>query len=383
MTPASRASLDDAEAAKAVRPRPRRSVYNETASRGVRLQVMRRLALVLVVACAQPTKPELDSPPAERHPTALPAPVAKPTATILPDAAVVAAAPSCVEDGKPYDEAVMRERVTMLASKQLDGRAPGTDGDVATRHFIAERFRCLGLTPAGTGFELPFTYETHATANVVGYVQGTDDKVGSEIVMVSAHHDHLGGGYLGANDNASGLVGLLAIAQAVQQRPTKPRRTIVFATFGAEEGGMIGSYEYAKSPPAALPIDRMVQVINLDMVGSHSSRKLVAAMGAFTGFPSRKLLDKLDDGFPKINVASGGRARGSDYEPFCKLGVPYVFFWTPDARCYHEQCDTADKLDYVHMVDIVHLAGSLTEQMADTELDLARARKQRGCGVDK
>lgn len=289
------------------------------------------------------------------------------------------AEPSCVDDGKPYDLATMKARVALLAAPELDGRAPGSTGDAAARAFLVERFRCLGLTPAGADFELPFTTGGMATANVVGYVAGSDPDAG--IVYVTAHHDHLGAGHLGANDNASGVVGLLAIAQAVRQRATPPRRTIAFLAFGAEEGGMIGSYAYAKHPPAALPIDKLVQVINLDMVGSHASHGLVAAMGAFKNQPSRKLLDGLVGRFKKISVASGGIARGSDFEPFCKLGVPYVFFWTPDRRCYHEKCDTADKLDYPHMVDIVALAGALTEAIADTPIDLLASRAKLGCGA--
>jgi len=300
-------------------------------------------------------------------------------AALLVWASPALADPSCVDDGKPYDLATMKERVAFLASPRLDGRAPGSTSDAATRAFLVERFRCLGLTPAGADFELPFTTEGVATANVVGYVPGSDPDAG--IIYVTAHHDHLGAGHLGANDNASGIVGLLAIAQAVRQRATPPRRTIAFLAFGAEESGMIGSYAYAKHPPAALPNDQVAQVINLDMVGSHASHQLVAAMGAFKGQPARKLLDGLVGKFKKISVASGGIARGSDFEPFCKLGVPYVFFWTPDSRCYHQTCDTAGKLDYPHMVDIVALAGALTEAMADTEIDLLASRAKLGCGV--
>ena len=347
---------------------------DETDSRIVRLRVMRSLALVTLVACG--SGPAEDPRPTEPKPKPL-LPMAA-AAVAPPDAAVT---PSCVEDGKPYDEKIMRERIAFLASKELDGRAPGTDGDTRARAYIVERFRCLGLTPAGASFELPFEAAGKKTANVVGYVKGTDDTVGSEIILVSSHHDHLGDGHLGANDNASGVVGVLSIAQAIQQRATKPKRTIVFAAFGGEEGGMLGSYQFAKEPPATVPLASIVQVINLDMVGSHASRKLVAAMGAFKGFVANKLLTKLAGGYPKINVSIGGRARGSDYEPFCKLGVPYVFFWTPDKDCYHEKCDTPDKLDYPHMVDIIELAGALTEQMGDTPIDLRAARKKLGCGV--
>jgi hypothetical protein len=341
---------------------------------------MRTLLLVGLAACANPGggPTRLDRSERPLEPTgapevAVPPPAAKPA----PAAPAVAKAPSCIDDGKPYDLATFKERLGYLAGKDLDGRAPGTDGDRATRKLIVERFACLGLVGAGKdgAFELPFEVDGKKTANVVGYIPGTDALVGSEIIYVGAHHDHEGKGHLGANDNASGVVGLLAVAQAIQQRPTKPKRTIVFATFGAEELGMVGSYYLSKHPPAALPNDKVVQFINLDMIGSHDSRGFVAAMGALPKLASRKPLEKLALKFPRISVSIGGRARGSDYEPLCKLGVPYVFFWTPDSRCYHQACDTADR------IDIAALAGALTGELADTDTDLAAARTKLGCGV--
>ncbi len=260
-----------------------------------------------------------------------------------------------------------------------------TDGDRATRAFLVDRFRCLGLVPAGDagGYEQAFTDDGHATANVLGYLKGTDPVVGDDIIVVAAHHDHLGGGFLGANDNASGTVALLAIAQAVTQRDHAPRRTILFAVFGAEEAGMRGSYHYVAHAPEALPIDRVVQVINLDMVGSHASRGFVTAMGAFKRLAASPILARLDDAFPRLSVVAGGIARGSDFEPFCKQGVPYVFFWTPDARCYHRRCDVAAKLDYPRMADIAALAGALTQELADSAVDLAALRTRHGCGLPR
>lgn len=341
---------------------------DETHATFARLARM-RLALVLVVACASSDGAPL--------PTGLgSAPVAVDAGVAPADAST-----SCVSDGKPYDETTMRRGVKYLASKELDGRVPGTEGDKQARKFIAERFRCLGLTPAGKDFELPFKAGGKDTANVVGFVKGTDPKVGDEIIFVGAHHDHEGNGHLGANDNASGVVALLAIAQAVQQHADKPKRTIVFATFGGEELGMLGSYHLAANPPAGLPNDKVVQFINIDMVGTHSGRKYVAAMGALPKLASRKPLEKLAKQYPRLNVGIGGRARGSDYEPYCKKGVPYVFFWTPDPKCYHQKCDTADKLDYPRMVDIAMLAGALTETLADSDEDLLSARTKLRCGV--
>lgn len=272
---------------------------------------------------------------------------------------------------RTYDLKTFQERVAFLASPENAGRAPGSKGDVATRAFLVEQFTCLGLTPAFDGFTQPFD----KTANVVGYLPGTGD----DIIVVGAHHDHLGGDHLGANDDASGIVGMLAIAAALKS--THPARTIVFAAFGDEESGMVGSKFLAAHPAKALPNDRIVEFVNLDMVGSHNSHGLVAAMGAFAGMPARTLLDGLVKKFPHISVASGGVARGSDFAPYCALGVPYVFFWTPDRRCYHEACDTADNLDYKHMVDIVALAGALVDALANSPLDLAAAKTKRKCGT--
>jgi hypothetical protein len=344
----------------------------------MRLLGMRTLLLAGLVACASGPNGLGEDKQAE--------PSAAPAIPAIPPPPVVVAPPpppSCIHDGKPYDLATFKDRVAFLAGKDLDGRAPGTEGDRAARKLIVEQLTCLGLTGAGKdgAFELPFEANGKQTANVVGYIKGSDPDVGDEIIYVGAHHDHEGNGHLGANDNASGVVGLLAVAQAIQQRPTRPKRTIVFATFGAEEGGMLGSYYLAKHPPAALPNDKVVQFINLDMIGSHSSRGLVAAMGALPKLASRPFMQRLAKNFPKLSVSIGGRARGSDYEPLCKLGVPYVFFWTPDARCYHQKCDTADRLDYPRMVEIAGLAGALTAQMADTDVDLAAAKAKHGCGV--
>ena len=280
----------------------------------------------------------------------------------------------------PFDEATFKARVAFLASKELDGRAPGTPGDAAARKLIVERFTCLGLSPAfGTSFEQAFMVDKHTTANVVGYLAGTDETVGREIILVAAHHDHLGSGHLGANDNASGIVAMLAVAEAIAKDTTGPKRTIVFAAFGAEETGMHGSYHYEAHAPEGLPSDRIVQVINLDMVGSHSSRGFVTAMGTFKGLAATPIVKRLLPSYPTLSVPMGGKARGSDFEPFCKKGTPYVFFWTPDKRCYHARCDTADRLDYKRMTAIAELATDLTRAMVETEVDLVAAKATHGC----
>lgn len=281
------------------------------------------------------------------------------------------------KDGKPYDRAALHADLAALASKENDGRAPGSPGDAAARTHITERLSCLGLVPVAQAFTAQNGKET---ANVYAVSPGSDPDVGDQIILVASHHDHLGSGHLGANDNASGVTAMLAIAHDMAARgPAK--RTIVFAAFGDEETGMTGSYYFAAHPPGDVPLDKIVQVINLDMVGSHDSRGFVAAMGTLKNLAATRHLAKLVGKYPKINVGTGGIARGSDFEPFCKQRIPYVFFWTPDSRCYHETCDTIERLDEKHMVDITALAGELTRSMADSASDLAAAKTRLGCGI--
>jgi len=154
----------------------------------------------------------------------------------------------------------------------------------------------------------------------------------------------------------------------------------VFVAFGGEEMGELGSTFFVAHPPEELPLEKIVEVINLDMVGSYKSKGVVAAMGTFAKFPARKALDKLVKKYPKTRVALGGHGYRSDHEPFCDKGIPYTFFWTPDARCYHEKCDKPAAIDVPHMADIASLAGDLTWELGVTKTDLAASKKKLGCG---
>jgi hypothetical protein len=281
---------------------------------------------------------------------------------------------SCIDDGKPYDENALRDQIAHLASTELDGRAPGTSGDIVTRAFIADRFRCLGLVPAGDNGTFEQAFDD--TANVVGTIAGT----GTDVIVIGAHHDHVGRGHLGANDNASGVVALLAVAQAIRQSKQQPVRTIAFVAFGDEENGMLGSTHFVAHPPGSLAIDHVVYDINLDMVGSYASKRAVYVMGTFAKFPARSILDALAKTHPKLSMGLGGRGERSDHAPFCDLGIPYVFFWTPDSRCYHATCDTVDNVDIHHMAEIAAVAGELVEKLANTDKDLAASRAKLGCG---
>jgi Zn-dependent M28 family amino/carboxypeptidase len=331
--------------------------------------------LLLLAAC---------TPPRAQGTPAAPAAV---TVDAAPRDAAVAQA--CPELAPPFDEAALGAAVGFLAAAERGGRAPGTDGDAAARAWIEARFRCLGLAPvlSDLAFQQPFTDGAgRATANVVAVLRGSDPALAGEVILVGAHHDHLGRRgddvFAGANDNASGVTALLAVAQALAAREAAPRRTVAFVAFGAEEtgGDGDGSSFFVAHPPPGLAPAQVVYMVNLDMVGSYDSKGVVHALGTYPKLPARALVADAARAWPDLRVTRGGHGRGSDHEPFCAAGIPYLFFWTPDGECYHRACDTAEKIDVAHLGQIAALAAEVVWQLADGEADLAASKRRHGCG---
>lgn len=273
------------------------------------------------------------------------------------------ARPACALADDPFAPAALLADIEVLADPALDGRAPATAGDLAARDHLAARLACLGLRPGADdgGYAQPFATAAGATANLVALLPAEDPA--AEHVLVMAHHDHLGAGHLGANDNASGVAALLAVAQALAASGPHAR-TIAFVAFGAEEQGLLGAAHYLSAPPAALPLARLRHVINLDMIGSHSSRRRVHVFGARAGQAGTARLRELARGYPRTHFVLGGESVRGDHHGFAALGIPYAFFWTPDARCYHRRCDTAARIDARGLSDIAEVAAGLVAHLA-------------------
>lgn len=275
----------------------------------------------------------------------------------------------------PFDQSSMEADIAYLADPALDGRVPGTEGDQAARDMIAERFAALGLEGhnGAEDYEQPFTtYDNDDAANLIGYIAGTDPEVASDIILVSAHYDHLGNGKLGANDNASGVSGLLSIAQAFAEG-APPARTMMFAAFGAEESGFEGAYAFIEASGTAPNPARVVYNVNMDMIGSYDEEGIVYALGAVEGTAAHDLLAAADT---DLEVGLEDISDQSDNVVFCEVGVPYVFFWTSDHPCYHKKCDTADRIDGARLVDIAELVFDLADTLGRSTEDLAGAVKK-------
>ena len=295
----------------------------------------------------------------------------------------------CVDDDAPLSAVSLLQQVVVLASDDMEGRGAGTAGDRAARKLIEHHFECLGLTPAGE-FDGEYQHEFtdnkgNETANVLAVVEGSDPTVADEVIVLSAHHDGLGikNGKIrnGANDNASGTAALMGIASVLAKLPEAPRRTIVLAAFGSEEVNLDGSYHYTEHPPDDYPVEDVVYVVNLDMIGTFEHNEGVWVYGSFDGTPGRDIVESLVPAqlLGDFFTLGEGAAADSDYAAFCDWGIPYVYFETFDVECYHEACDDAGRLDAENLAMLTQLGYDVLLELANTDLDLPAIRDEIGC----
>ena len=266
--------------------------------------------------------------------------------------------------------AALQADLDVLADEALEGRLPGSAGDAATRAHLVAEFAAVGLVPAGDAgaYEQPFVdADGRATANVLGLLVGSDPSVRDQLILVSAHHDHLGPGFPGASDDASGVTGLLHIAGELSRSPL--RRSVLFAAFGSEESGFEGS-EHLATHPTTVDAADIVYNVNLDMIGSLSVTGRVWALGAIEQTVGLDVVLEASAAWPEDVVRYGGASRLSDNVSFCTRGIPYVFFWTPDRACYHRACDTRDRIDIDGLIALSALSTDVVRALADADQDL-------------
>ena len=262
-----------------------------------------------------------------------------------------------------------RKTLSYLASDKMEGRKPGNPGNFIAVSFIKKEFESYGLETHLQKFTYTFRWRVGLirwrtveieTMNVIGVLKGTSDKH----VVIGAHMDHLGvdgdgDAYNGADDNASGTTAILELAEAFGKSDAKPKDTIVFIAFNAEELGLLGSKHYVNNP--LLPLDDCKLMINLDMVGRLRGTT-VTAQGGNLSRSVTQLVDKLDDNYPfDVNITAAGNR--SDHAPFNWSGVPVLFFHTGTHPQYHRITDDPDLINYEGLVNIAKFVKDLTVEV--------------------
>ncbi len=262
----------------------------------------------------------------------------------------------------------LMEVVATLADPKFEGRAAGSPGGLAARAWLLERFKSIGLEPVSGAYVFPFTYTRMSAtgrvdgsgANIVGQCLGTDTR--APVFVVSSHYDHLGVRdgvvYPGADDDASGVAVMLAIAEHCRRAPF--RRTLVFAAFDAEEAGLQGAKAFLIAPP--LPKERIALNVNLDMVSRNDKREIFIA-GTHPWPQLKPALDEVARQAPitvlfghdkPVAIAGGVEdwTHQSDHGPFHSAKIPFVYFGVEDHADYHKPTDTADKINRGFFVDV-------------------------------
>ena len=212
--------------------------------------------------------------------------------------------------------------------------------------------------------------------NVIARLPGSDPALAKEIVVFGAHYDHLGRGHTGqsldpeaqdeihngADDNASGTSALLELAQAMTA--ARPRRTIYFVAFSGEEMGLLGSAHFVKQPP--VPLERIVSMINLDMIGRLNKDKLeVGGVGSSPGFPD--LVKRVCEPHGlKLRLTKSGFGP-SDHASFYGAGVPVLFFFTGLHAEYHRPNDDSPLIQAEGMERVTRAAFAAGLEIANAD----------------
>jgi hypothetical protein len=193
--------------------------------------------------------------------------------------------------------------------------------------------------------------EKYPTKNVIGFLEGEDPALNNQILVIGAHYDHVGVLkehkadtdyiYNGADDNASGTSGVMAIAKAMTSMKIKPRRSILFILFAGEEKGLFGSGYYVKDP--LFPLKNTVAMLNLDMISrnSHDSLDIIGALQC----PEIKKIIVKENRETDFILLFKKMDGGSDHWNFYKKDIPGIFFHSGLHKDYHKVSDNPDKID--------------------------------------
>lgn len=308
-------------------------------------------------------------------------------------------------------KAVGEARSTLLSSEMKMGEGGGAEGRYANNAFISstmmkeivgssksKKFVKLrdGIKRSGKPANMPFNAKLRLVqkkntrqllgSNVLGFIEGSDPKLKDEVVVVSAHYDHLGKRgtsiYHGADDNGSGTSTVMEIAQAftlAKKQGQGPRRSVLCLLVSGEEKGLLGSEYYAEHP--VFPLENTVADVNVDMIG-RTDKKHDDNPNYIYVIGSNRLSTELHD----INEAANAKYANleldytynakndpnrfyyrSDHYNFAKKGIPSIFYFSGTHKDYHQPSDTVDKIMFDKMEKIGHLIFYTAWELANRE----------------
>lgn len=280
-----------------------------------------------------------------------------------------------------------------LSADEMAGRYPGTAGHQLAQQYIVERFEKINLQPIAADFRQPFEFKTGlfsqaSGVNLVSKIVGC--RFPDAYVVITAHYDHLAKSgskiFNGADDNASGVAGMLYLAAMLNQ--SCPAFSYIFIATDAEEQGLDGAKAWIANP--LVPVSQQVLNINLDMIsrGERQQRLYLAgkrSLQALNTLPVRQYnqvrLLLGHDGYQRVGAALSSSqvdwSNASDHAVFRRVGIPYMYFGVDVHPQYHTPDDDWQQIDpafFQSALQLIHNAVLWVEQQ--TPALFLQARRQ-------
>lgn len=277
----------------------------------------------------------------------------------------------------------LEKHVYFLASDNMKGRATGSKEVKKAARYIEKHFKKYGLTPMGEdkyrqAFEarvrrVVVKDSIRTAENIIGFLNNDAPFT----IVIGAHYDHLGygidGGSLdslgigqihnGADDNASGVAGLIELARHYTSNGIQEGYNILFIAFGAEELGLIGSKYYVEHP--TIPLENTNWMLNMDMIGRYTPDNGLAIIGYGTSDGFAPIFKDVESDIKYFTSRDG--SGGSDQTSFYRKNIPVLFFHTGGHPDYHAPGDDAEKIEYDAMQSILNLAVNIIDNSLQEE----------------
>ena len=269
----------------------------------------------------------------------------------------------------------------ILAADDMEGREVGTDGNARARAYIIDRLETMGVEPVGDSYEHEFSFEILRTrekvdgVNILAHIEGTSDS--DRTMVVSAHYDHEGmrGEQIwnGADDNASGVASVLAVAEMFLAEP--PEHDVIFALVDAEERGLQGARAFVANPP--IPVENITFNLNMDMVAMSTDR-ILWAVGTYH-YPyltpivedvATRATVSMPMGYDEPTEEPGGDWTNlTDSGAFHAAGIPFIYLGVDFHPHYHQPTDTYENMTLDFFQDASEAIADFARQ-SDANLDM-------------
>jgi len=288
--------------------------------------------------------------------------------------------------------------IVELSRDSYGGRGGGYSGERRAADYIAKQYREIGLQPRGNStpgkgiFLQRFRFYPHnaerpwqqlSSQNVLGFLPGSDPILSEQVVVIGAHYDGQGRSgeadagprnasvstkgtiWPSANDNLTGSSAVLAVARAIVRSGLHPKRSILFAAFGAEEHEMSGSIFYVNH--STIPLDKQVAMINLECLGKSPNKPLTVDAMMTGGFWAAAIRAANTEAGTSVQPSIPVPIPDSDHYAFSSARIASVVISGPSDSDRHQPSDLAEKVDFGRTAEAANFALALVLNLANRE----------------